>query len=60
MHSNVNEMLIKKLYNCKIINKTTEGAFTYYIITEGRGSLKCLCMIMGAGWGGSWLCDDIS
>ena len=37
MHSNVNEMLIKKLYNCKIISKTTEGAFTYYIITEGRG-----------------------
>ena len=34
-------------------NKTTKGAFTYYIITEeGGGSLKCLCMIMTEGEGG--------
>ena len=34
-------------------NKTTKGAFTYYVITERRGGvLKCLCMIMeGEGVG---------
>ena len=35
-----------------------KGAFTYYVITEGerggggRGSLKCLCIVMGEGEGG--------
>ena len=29
-------------------SKTTKGAFTYYVITEG-GFLKCLCMILGRG-----------
>ena len=41
-------------------NKTTKGAFTYYIIIEGGGgSLKCLCLIMAEGEGG-WPCEDIS
>ena len=31
-------------------SKTTNAAFTYYIITEGTGgSLKCLCMVLGEG-----------
>ena len=65
----ISQMLLDKLYNYEIIkkqNKTTQGAFTYYIITEGEGgvskmlthdygeweeSLKCLCMIMGDGEG---------
>ena len=33
-------------------SKTTKGAFTYYIITEGGGeSLNCSCMIKGEGRG---------
>ena len=45
-------------------SKTTNGAFTYYVITEGEvkgggGSLKYLCMIVGEGEAG-WPCDDIS
>ena len=31
--------------------RTTKGVLTYYIITEGGESLKCLCMIMGYGDG---------
>ena len=32
-------------------SKTTKGVSTYYIIREGRVSLKFLCMIMGDGEG---------
>ena len=35
--------------------KTTKGVLTYYIITEGGKSLKCLCMIMGYGDGADLL-----
>ena len=42
MHSNVNQMLWKYLYNYKIINKIIKGAFTYYIITEKEGVSKML------------------
>ena len=49
----ISQMLLDKLCNYEIIrkqNKTTQEAFTYYIITEGEGeSLKCLYMIMANG-----------
>ena len=40
-----------RLCNYKIVNKTTKGAFTYYIITEGEGVSKMLMHDYG-GWGG--------
>ena len=33
--------------------KTTKGAFTYYIITEGEDVSKLLMHDYG-GWGGGW------
>ena len=45
--------------------KSTKGALTYYVITEGGGrggweSLKGLCMIMEGDREGGWPCYDIS
>ena len=38
-----------RLCNYKIVNKTTKGAFTYYIITEGEGVSKMLMHDYGEG-----------
>ena len=40
-------------------SKTTKGAFTYYIITEGEGVSRMLMHDYGE-WGVGWPCDDIS